>query len=89
MPMETDTVLRVASMTKLVTTIAVLMLCEDGKLDLDDTLAQHLPGFEQPEVLASFDHESGSFTVRESGGAITIRQLLTHTSGFGFGFLDR
>lgn len=88
-PMRTDTVFRIASMTKPLTAVAVLMLAEEGKLALDDPLARHLPGYEQPKVLESFDYESGKYTVRPAKRDVTIRDLLTHTSGYGYWFLDR
>lgn len=88
-PMRPDTVFRIASMTKPITTIALMMLHEQRKLDLDDALAAHLPGFEQPGVLVSFDERTGEYTVREAARPVTIRHLLTHTSGFGYWFLNR
>lgn len=88
-PMSTDTVFRIASMTKPITSVAVLMLREDGKLDLDDALARHVEGFEQPPVLVSFDEATGDRAVRPASRAITIQDLLTHTSGFGYWFLNR
>lgn len=89
LPMRVDTGFYVASMTKPVTSIALLMLHEAGKLDLDDALAAHLPGFEQPGVLVSLDEHGDAHVLRPAGRAITIRDLLTHTSGFGSWFLDR
>ena len=88
-PMRVDTVFRIASMTKPLTSVAVLMLAEAGKLSLDDPLARHLPGYEQPEVLESFDADNGWYTVRPAKREVTIRDLLTHTSGYGYWFLDR
>jgi methyl acetate hydrolase len=86
-PMRIDTVFRVASMTKLVTTVAILMLHEHGEFELDDPFAMHLPGFEQPGVLASFDAATGAYAVRDAARPVTIRDLLTHTSGYGYWFL--
>src|SRR5690606_21404948 len=88
-PLQPDAVFRIASMTKPLTSVAVLMLEEEGKLSLDDPLARHVPGYEQPPVLASFDEATGEFTVRPPKRAVTIRDLLTHTSGYGYWFLDR
>lgn len=88
-PMRLDTVFRIASMTKPLTAVAVLMLAEEGKLSLDDPLARHLPGYEQPGVLESFDADSGWYTVRPAKREVTIRDLLAHTSGYGYWFLDR
>ena len=88
-PMQADTVFRIASMTKPITAVAVLMLAEEGKLRLDDPLAMHLPGYEQPQVLVDFDEISGRHVVRPAPREITIRDLLTHTSGYGYWFRDR
>lgn len=87
-PMRIDTVFRVASMTKLVTTVAILMLHEQGEFELDDPFAMHVPGFEQPGVLASFDAATGAYAVRDAARPVTIRDLLTHTSGYGYWFLE-
>jgi CubicO group peptidase (beta-lactamase class C family) len=86
--MRLDSVFRIASMTKLVTTVAVLMLHEQGRCSLDDPLAAHLPGWSQPGVLASFDRASGTYALREAASSVTIRQLLTHTSGYGYWFIE-
>jgi CubicO group peptidase (beta-lactamase class C family) len=87
-PMRADTVFRIASMTKLFTSVAVMMLYEQGRCSLDDPLAAHLDSWSQPGVLASFDLASGAHTVRDSTHAVTIRRLLTHTSGYGYWFLE-
>lgn len=87
--MATDTVFRVASLAKPITTLAVLMLREVGALDLEAPLSDYLPGYRQPGVLESFDERTLDFTTRESDTAITLRHLLTHTSGYGYWFLHR
>lgn len=88
-PMRTDTVFRIASMTKPITTLAVLMLVEEGRLTLDDPLAAHLPGFAQPGVLVAYDETTRQYRVREASRPVLIRDLLSHTSGYGYWFLDR
>jgi CubicO group peptidase (beta-lactamase class C family) len=88
-PIGADTVFRIASMTKLVTSIAVMMLVDDGKVDLDAPLSRYLPKYRQPEVLVSFDEHTGGYLTRPARTSITVRQLLTHTSGYGYWFLDR
>src|SRR5690606_28953970 len=55
---------------------------------LDDPLVRHFPEFRQPGVLATFDDHSAEYTVREASRPITIYDLLTHTSGFGYWFLN-
>jgi CubicO group peptidase (beta-lactamase class C family) len=84
---EVDSIFRVASMTKLVTSLAVMMLVEDRRVDLDEAFVNYVPGYKQPEVLQSFDANTRSYTTRPAGSAVTVRQLLTHTSGYGYWFL--
>lgn len=86
--LSTHSVFRIASMTKLVTSIAVLMLVEERRVDLDAPLTEYLPRYEQPGVLEHFEPGSGTYMTRPAAGPITIRQLLTHTSGYGYWFLD-
>jgi CubicO group peptidase (beta-lactamase class C family) len=86
--MRVDTVFRIASMTKLFTSVAVMMLHEQGKCRLDDPLAAHLEGWAQPGVLASFDAASGAYATRDSARTVTLRELLTHTSGYGYWFIE-
>ncbi|MEU3979040.1 serine hydrolase domain-containing protein [Streptomyces sp. NPDC026672] len=84
LPVEADTLWRIYSMTKPVTSVAALMLVEEGRLSLDDPLARYLPEFAEPRV-----YEGGSgddVRTRPAEGPILIRHLLTHTSGLTFGF---
>jgi CubicO group peptidase (beta-lactamase class C family) len=85
--MDIDSIFRVASMTKLVTSLAVMMLVEERCIDLDGAFVDYVPGYKQPEVLRSFDANTRRYTTRPAGSAITVRQLLTHTSGYGYWFL--
>lgn len=87
-PMQIDGLFRIASMTKLVTSLAVLLLHDEGRVDLDAPFADHVPGYTQPEVLDEFDAQTGRYATRPARSAITVRQLLTHTSGYGYWFLD-
>lgn len=82
-PMTMDTRFRIASMTKPVTTVAVLMLYEEGKFLLDDPLGRFLPEFAHPRVYTGVDAE-GHFTTEPARRDITIRDLLTHASGLGY-----
>ena len=83
-----DDIFRIASMTKAITSIAVLKLWEEGKIGLDDPIEKYIPKFENIEILESFNIEDTSYSTKISTKKITIRQLLTHTSGIGYGFID-
>jgi len=85
-PMSKDTVFRIASMTKPVTSVAVMMLCEQGKLRLDDAAGDYLPTLKGREVIATFNEQNAAYTTRAAKQQITIRHLLTHTSGFSYSF---
>ena len=86
--MQVDDSFRIASMTKLVTSVAILQLCDEGKLELDAPLRRYLPDFLQPEVLVSFDGADGSYRTRPASRDATIRELLSHSGGYGYWFLD-
>lgn len=83
-----NTIFRIASMTKPVTSVAVMMLCERGLLALDDPLEQYLPHYAGREVIDSFDPADGSYTTRPASAPVTLRHLLSHTSGFGYSFCN-
>lgn len=82
-----DSLYRIYSMTKPVTGIATMMLVEDGKLRLDQPLAEILPGFAEMRVLKRPDGPLDDTVPAE--GPITIRQLLTHTSGLGYDIVNK
>jgi methyl acetate hydrolase len=85
-PMDVDSIFRIASMTKPVTSAAVMMLVQDGDVGLDDPISQYLPAFEHAEVIATFNAQDKTFTKRPATTDITVRHLLTHTSGLGYAF---
>lgn len=85
-PMRPDTIFRIASMTKPVTSVAVLMLYEEGHFKLNDPVGQYLPELAQLEVLVPAA-DGTTFTRTPAERPITIRHLLTHTSGIGYRFL--
>ncbi|MBI3651811.1 MAG: beta-lactamase family protein [Acidobacteria bacterium] len=88
-PMQPDTLFRIASMTKPITTVALMMLWEEGKFLLTDPLAKYLPEFQNPQVLViSKDKDSNSSTYKlvPANKPITIHHLLTHTSGITYTF---
>lgn len=78
-PMKTDTLFRIASMTKPITAVAVMMLADDGKLSPDDDVAKHLPEFTGQMLVASKDKDAVS--LKKPSRPIKLRDLLTHTSG--------
>ena len=84
-PYQTDDIFRIASMTKAITTISVLQLFEQGKLGLDDPVQLFLPAFEGTGVLNTFNSDDSSYTTIPMRRPITIRHLLTHTSGITYG----
>jgi CubicO group peptidase (beta-lactamase class C family) len=86
--MQKDAIFRIASMTKAITSVGVMMLVEDGKLSLDDEVSKYLPAFANPKVLAAYDVAAGTYETRPATKPITIRQLLTHTSGIGYTWSD-
>jgi len=81
--MTRDSVFRIASMTKAVTSVAALQLVEQGKLQLDEPIGKVLPELAAPQVLEGFD-SSGAPRLRPAKRPITLRHLLTHTAGFGY-----
>ncbi|MFD0054637.1 serine hydrolase domain-containing protein [Streptomyces sp. NPDC005047] len=84
LPVTAGTLWRIYSMTKPVTSVAVLTLVEEGRLSLDDPVARYLPAFAEPRV---YVRGSGADTVtRPAGGPVLVRHLMTHTAGLTFGF---
>jgi len=85
-PMEAHHLFRIASMTKAVTSLAILQLYEQGLLDFQDPVEHYIPEFTNPQVLVSFDEETGVYETRPASRSITIHDLLTHTSGIAYNF---
>jgi len=83
-PMRTDHIFRIASQTKAITSAAVMMLYDEGKFLLDEPVSKFIPAFAKPKVLVSFNEKDSSFTTTPAKKEITIRDLLTHTSGIGY-----
>jgi CubicO group peptidase (beta-lactamase class C family) len=82
----TDTIVWIASMTKALATIGVLQLVERGEIDLDAEVASYLPAFAELEVLEGFDGDEPR--LRPATTAAKVRQLLDHTAGLGYQFLN-
>ncbi len=85
--MEVDDLFQIASMTKAIVSVAALQLVERGQLSLDAPLDTLLPDLTNPQVIDGFD-DDGTVRLRPAKRAITLRHLLTHTSGFGYEFMS-
>jgi len=83
-PMAPDSIFRIASMTKPVTSVAVMMLVEEGRVALDDPIARHLPELADRRVFVRFTADG--YESRPARTAMTVRHLLTHTSGLAYSF---
>ncbi len=86
--MTMNTIFHLASMTKPVATAAIMMLVEEGTLKLDDPISKYVPGFANREVIEQFDVTDGSYSTRPATGVVTIRHLLSHSSGLAYAFAN-
>lgn len=84
-PFEEDTIVRIYSMTKPITTVAAMMLYERGCFQLDDPIAKFLPAFAQTPVWVGGNGDLNDTVAQHS--LITVRQLMTHTAGFTYSFM--
>lgn len=82
--MQKDQIFRIASQTKAITSVAIMILFEEGKLLLDDAVSKYIPAFAKQQVLDKFNAADTSYTTVPAKKEITIRELLTHTSGLGY-----
>lgn len=87
-PYRKDHLFRMASMTKPIVSVAAMQLIEQGKLSLDDFVGTYIPSFEKTEVLTGFNPADSTWTSKPSKTTPTIRQLLTHTAGIPYGFVN-
>jgi CubicO group peptidase (beta-lactamase class C family) len=85
--MQTDFLFRMYSMTKPVTSAALLMLYEEGKFQLTDPLEKYIPAFKNVKVFSKLD-EKGAMVLEEPKRKITIHDVFRHTAGFGYGGAD-
>ncbi|MEZ4884252.1 MAG: serine hydrolase domain-containing protein [Chitinophagales bacterium] len=88
-PYQKDDIFRLASMTKSVTTVATFMLFEKGLFRLDDPVWWYLPEWKDAKVLDSFNEADSTYTTVEAKNPITIRHLLTHSSGISYDFISK
>jgi len=83
-PLRKDAIFRIASQTKAITSVAVMMLYEEGKFLLDDPLSLYIPEFRNQLVLDKFNEKDTTYTTIPARKSVTIRELLNHTSGIGY-----
>ncbi len=86
-PMKRDEIFRIASQTKAITSTAVMMLYEEGKFLLDDPISDYIPEFKNPQVIDKFNEADTTYTTVPAKREITIRDLLTHTSGIDYAII--
>lgn len=86
-PISPETIFRIYSMTKPITSVAAMMLFEEGKIRLDHPVSNYIPEFADTEVWAKGDVES--YETRKPNRPVEVRDLFTHTSGLTYGFLKQ
>src|ERR1700688_126245 len=86
--MPVNAIFSIASMTKPVTSVAIMMLFEQGKLKLDDPVSKYLTGFDSLQVITKFNEKDATNETRPAKRPMTILHLLTHTSGIAYGFAN-
>jgi CubicO group peptidase (beta-lactamase class C family) len=85
-PLQTDAIFRMYSNSKIVTSVAAMMLYEQGEFALDDPLSDFLPAFAEPAVLRP--NAASVADVEPLAAPITMRQVLSHSAGFSYGFIE-
>ena len=85
--MTTDAIFQIASMTKAITSVAAMQLVEQGRFSLDAPVGELLPALANPSVITGFDDDNAVIT-RPAARPVTLRHLLTHTSGLGYPFMS-
>ena len=83
-PMKTDSVVRIYSMTKPITSVSAMMLVEQGKIGLDDPVSKYIPALANPQVFVS--GEGTDVKLEPANREVSVRDLLRHTSGYTYGF---
>ena len=82
--MPTNAIYRIMSQTKAITSLAIMQLFEQGKISLDQSVSSLIPSFTNPNVLKEFNSKDSSYTSTPAKREVTIRDLLTHTSGIDY-----
>lgn len=83
-PLQKDGIFRIASQTKAITSVAIMILFDEGKLLLTDPISLYIPSYKNQTVMTSFNPADSSYTTVPAKRDITIKDLLTHTSGLGY-----
>ncbi len=86
-PMTEDTIFRIYSMTKPVTGVAMMILFEEGKWRLDDPVTRYIPEFKALKVVKSINPD-GSLVLEDMKRPPTMREIMSHTAGFGYGLAE-
>jgi CubicO group peptidase (beta-lactamase class C family) len=82
-PMEENSIFRIASQTKAIVSVGIMILQEEGKLIISDPVGKYIPAFNETTV--AVPKEDGGYEIVKANRPITIRDLLTHTAGIGYG----
>ncbi|AEE54307.1 serine hydrolase domain-containing protein [Haliscomenobacter hydrossis] len=85
---KTDDIFRIASMSKAITATAAMLLYEEGKFSLDDPISKWIPEFKNPQVIRTYNATDTTFTTAPAKSEITVRHLMTHTSGLSYGVIS-
>ena len=85
--MRGDSIFYIASMTKPITSVAAMMLADEGKIALDDRVDKYLPDF-HPQVITNVDLAKATYSFRDPVRPVTVRHLMTHMSGIGYDWSD-
>lgn len=83
-PLAKDVIYRIASQTKAITSVAIMILFEEGKLLLSDPVSKYIPSYRNQKVLDKFNAADTTYTTVPAEREVTIKDLLTHTSGIGY-----
>jgi CubicO group peptidase (beta-lactamase class C family) len=83
-----NAIFNIASMTKPVTSVAIMMLAEQGKLKIDDPVSKYLDGYDSLQVISKFNDADATYETRPANTVMTIKHLLSHTSGIGYGWTN-
>lgn len=83
-PCQKDDIFRIASQTKAICVVGLMTLFEEGRFQLDEPIKKYIPQFANPQVLTAYNAKTGAYTTRPAKRDITIRDLITHTSGLSY-----